>query len=148
MRYLLILFVFLVASCSLNHSGKSFDTYNITVESSVALKISSINNIIEKALDDGEEWPFSPLQITFKVLGNDQEIQKLNLIQEANLVENPDLVTSVIIRDGFLDDSVRGDWHQITFSKEANGSWRIIEIQRAHRCWREDSNIYRSDLCP
>lgn len=149
MRYLFA--IFLLTSCSLYF----FDQPEIsdkpslaTVESFDTIEVTEFNKIILKAIADGEFWPFSPALIAFKVLGGDKETRTFNLSQEANRVENPDIVISELIRDGFPDDSVRGDWHKLKLSKEPDNTWRIIYIHKASRCWRQDSDAYRSGPCP
>ena len=66
-----------------------------------------------------------------------------------NRVEGADSATVVMIRDGFQDDSVRGDWHEVVFERQPDGTWRIAEARVAYRCRRgENISVYQGDPCP
>jgi hypothetical protein len=55
----------------------------------------------------------------------------------------------VCIRDGFLDDSVRGDWHELDLRRLPDGTWRVNEARIAIRCWRtENTEVYQDKPCP
>jgi hypothetical protein len=151
MRYFFAIFILLLTSCSFNlfdEPGTTTKFFHSTIKSFDTIEVTELNKIIVKAIDSGENWPYSPALIAFNVLGGDKETRTLNFSQEANRLENPDIVISELIRDGFPDDSVRGDWHRLKFSKEPDNTWRIIYIQKASRCWRRDSIVYQSGPCP
>lgn len=41
-----------------------------------------------------------------------------------------------VLRDGLLDDSLRGERWDIALAKTSAGRWEIREVKRAWRCWR------------
>ncbi len=150
MRYVPVIFLVFISACTLHYPPRT-ETINqfsiATVESYEKIGTAEINNIIEQAIANGETWPHSPALIAFKTSGGDQEIRTYHLWQEANRAENPDIIESILIRDGFLDDSVRGDWHKFTFTKEPDNTWRVVKLQKAFRCWRQDPDLYRAGPC-
>jgi hypothetical protein len=77
----------------------------------------------------------APLAIALKIVGpfdgSTQHIVQLNEGSEA-----PSGSRITVMRDGLLDDSVRGERWDIRLEKAASGVWRIAEVKRAWRCWR------------
>lgn len=138
----------LVSACSMSLKHTANDLTDVPVESLKQIDIKPFNLKIEEAVADGKTWPFSPALTVFKLLDGDTETQMLSLTQKANRIEAPDQVVVVLIRDGFLDDSVRGDYYRFLFYPMLDRSWRLAEMHRAWRCWRIESDSYRSDLCP
>ena len=67
---------------------------------------------------------------------------------EFDNIESPTKATVTLVRDGFLDDAVRGDIHRILFHKAGDGTWKIVGLKKSQRCWRSNSDKYSSDLCP
>lgn len=151
MKYLIILFSTLIASCSHTTMVEPMETHRplpVKVKSYKTMDILILNNTIEQAIRDGKNWPLSPALVSFNVLGGDEESRVFNFSQQADSIENPSKVTSIQVRDGFPDDSERGDWHKMTLSKQPDNTWRIIEAQKAHGCWRGDANTYQAAPCP
>ena len=52
--------------------------------------------------------------------------------------DSPDGARFTVIRDGFGDDSVRGDAHRIELRRQADGSWQPVAAEVFRRCWRGD----------
>jgi len=150
-RYCSIFLLLLFVSCASHVFDPTSQTNQppvSAVESFETVATTKINKTIEEAVVRGELWPFSPALIAFKILGGDRETRTYAFTQEADRAENPDTVVSVLIRDGFLDDSVRGDWHELTLSTEPDNSWRISKLHKAFRCWRQDADFFHSGPCP
>jgi hypothetical protein len=54
-----------------------------------------------------------------------------------------------VLRDGFKDDSVRGDWTWIRLKRSQDGTWRVEEVRHANRCWRvKNTEVFSAELCP
>ncbi len=113
------------------------------------LNIEQLNAKIEKVLAENQQWPLSPLEITTNLFGGDQETAEVSIQEKKESGENPSNASIVYIRDGFLDDSVRGDWYEISFKRKADGSWRINSARAAYRCWRGGNvDTYQGEFCP
>jgi hypothetical protein len=51
--------------------------------------------------------------MTVDLLVADADTRSVWLAEQGNRGEVSDTTVVIVIRDGFLDDSVRGDWHRI-----------------------------------
>lgn len=119
------------------------------VESFQSVEITPLNQRVEAAVSAGESWPRSPLRMTLDLFGGDEETSSVRIDEQKNRGEGADTTTITLIRDGFMNDSVRGSWEQITFHRLPDGSWRIVEARRATRCWRgERLESYGAKPCP
>jgi hypothetical protein len=108
-----------------------------------------LNGRLEKAVLSDEGWPSSPLQSTLQLFGDDTDAQAVVVEEMKNRVEGADSATVEMIRDGFLDDSVRGDWHEVVFERQTDGTWRVAEARVAFRCRRgENTSVYQGEFCP
>lgn len=122
---------------------------DVVVESWATIEVDPINELIEEAVTSDARWPASPLEITVKLFGGDNDTRVLSLMEEKNRGEEADTTIVVLIRDGFLDDSVRGDWHRIVYERHVDRTWRVSEVRRAFRCWRgHHLDAFSSQLCP
>jgi hypothetical protein len=146
MKYLVILLL-LAVSCAQPPPRDSDDPIGVAVESWESVDVGSLNEAIEKAIATGDTRLFSPLLVTLDLLGGDAGTHALSLRQEFNRSEEPDSVRVVLARDGFLDDSVRGDWHELILYQMPDGTWRVAQARRAVRCRRPDTGDYRSGPC-
>ncbi|MBM3319929.1 MAG: hypothetical protein FJY73_04560 [Candidatus Eisenbacteria bacterium] len=119
------------------------------IESWETVDVGPMNERIDAAVSEGAEWPKSPLSATVQLLGGDVDTRILSLFEEKNRGEGADTTVVVIVRDGFLDDSVRGDWHRIVYARGADGMWRVAKTSRAFRCWRgHHLETFSSQWCP
>ena len=77
----------------------------------------------------------APLDIALKIVGafegTTQHIIQVNASSEA-----PSSSRLTVLRDGLMDDSVRGARWDITLEKTTAGVWHIQAVKRAWRCWR------------
>jgi hypothetical protein len=77
----------------------------------------------------------TPVEIALAVAGpfegSTQHVIQLNQGAEA-----PSASRVTVIRDGLLDDSVRGDRWEVALERTQAGGWTIKEVKRAWRCRR------------
>jgi len=84
------------------------------------------------------------LAVAGRFEGSAQHIIQVNAGSEA-----PAESRVTVIRDGLLDDSVRGERWDIKFQRTATGQWRISEVMRAWRCWRgPGADRFSATRCP
>lgn len=151
MKYLAVLLMGMLTACAahaLDSPTSAGLMLGIKVESAATLDASDFDAVIAKAAANGDAWPASPALVAYQILGGDAEARSFRLSCEANRAESPDQVVCVVVRDGFLDDAVQGDWHQLHLSKAPDQRWRIVKVLKASRCWRNDAKIYQSAQCP
>jgi hypothetical protein len=76
--------------------------------------------------------------------GSTQHIIQINEGSEA-----PSASRITVVRDGLLDDSVRGERWDIVLERTGAGHWRIAEVRRAWRCRRgAPTDRFATRLCP
>jgi hypothetical protein len=145
MKRLVILL--LIAGCAASQP-KPVDAPDVSIESWETIDVAQLNMQIEEGITAGAAWAMSPLGITIELLGGDADTRYLSVTEEKNRTEGADTTVVIMVRDGFLDDSVRGDWHRIVYRLEADRAWRVHRVKRAFRCWRgHHLETYSSKLC-
>jgi hypothetical protein len=147
MRWL-AMFLFLVAGCAAQQPQVT-QGLDVEVESWESVDIARLNARVGESVAAAETWAASPLRMTVELFGADVDTRVLWLTEKKNRGEGADTTVVTMVRDGFLDDSVRGDWHRIVYYRQADGTWRLHEMRRAFRCWRgRHLEAYSSQLCP
>lgn len=137
----------LLAACS-SPEVKLSDLLRNEPESWEVLDVGELNARIPEAVGAGDSCAYSPFRLMLHLVGG---FDGSSMVAEitSNGGECPDEMTIVWIRDGFLDDSVRGDWHEFKFTKLDDNTWRVTEARVAYRCWRLGNSMkYRAGLCP
>jgi hypothetical protein len=77
----------------------------------------------------------TPVEIALAVTGP-FEGRSQHIVQVNEGVEVPTGARVTVVRDGLLDDSLRGDRWDIRLERTQAGAWRIADVQRAWRCRR------------
>lgn len=147
MRYFVLGILFL-AACSASGGSLSEELRGAPASWAI-LDADSLNVSIEEAIAAGDSWPRSPILVTLYLVGGDDDIRSLVLEEVKNRAEGADLTKVVCIRDGLLDDSVRGDWHEFNLNRLADSTWRVSDARASYRCWRSDNtDEYQESPCP
>lgn len=120
---------------------------DIPVKSSEIVAASLYNNKIEQAVRNGEKWPLSPLKLVITLLNAEAETREISILKTADVGENAKHVVVTIIRDGFLDDSVRGDLHRFMLERKDDETWRVSDVRKSRRCWRPEIKYFHSGKC-
>jgi hypothetical protein len=90
----------------------------------------------------------TPLDIALAVAGP-FEGRTQHVIQVNEGAEAPTASRVTVLRDGLLDDSVRGERWDIALERTAEGVWRIKEVGRAWRCRRgAQTDSFAATRCP
>jgi hypothetical protein len=107
------------------------------VESYAIERADSLNERIAAATRAGERWTHDPVRVALEVSGESPEFARsLDLRYEGNAGERPDSAVVTLVADGYADDSVRGTWVRLRLARQGDDAWRVVEVQRAWRCWR------------
>jgi hypothetical protein len=110
---------------------------DLRVESYVVVPVDSLNARVSAAVGSGQEWPKDPFRLAVEVLHlSFVETRSIELRCEANRGEGADSVSVTVVEDGWLDDSARGMWQRLCLARQADGTWRVVELRQAWRCWR------------
>jgi hypothetical protein len=107
------------------------------------------NLLIDRAVAVEAAWPASPLRTVIEAFGDDRDQRSLRIEETKNSGEGATRAAFTVVRDGFLDDSVRGTWTEIELVRQADGTWRVAAARMAQRCWRApDPAAWTADPCP
>ena len=146
MRWLMI-GLLLVAGCAASRPEVS-NPLDVVVESWEQMDAAPLNARIDEAVKAGASWPESPFEITVELFGSDVDTRSVVLREEKNRAEAADTTVVVAVRDGFLDDSIRGYWEWVMYVRLPDRTWRVHEARRAYRCWRRHhTGTYSSHWC-
>jgi len=77
----------------------------------------------------------APIDIALNIVGEFSGSAQ-HIIQVNEGAEAPSASRLTVIRDGLLDDSIRGERWDIVLQRSAAGAWEIREVKRSWRCWR------------
>jgi hypothetical protein len=121
----------------------------LPVESFIQVDPSEFNETIIEAAIAGETWPGDQICVAVKFLGG-VEARFISITKVDNRGECADTSIVTVIQDGFLDDSMRGQWDMIFLYLNESSNWIIFESRRAWRCWRGVYQIesFGSSMCP
>ncbi len=117
------------------------------IKSWEAIDTNTLNGTIQKAYKKGLKWPIKPELYIFHLFEL-SDLKTTSYNYSADTIESPENISINLTRDGFLDDSVRGDIHHLELKKNKNGTWKVISLKRAMSCWRNKGLIYSSKVCP
>jgi len=113
--------------------------------------------VVEMKLIDPEEYRAASelaargsasLDIVLKIVG-EFEGSTQHIIQVNEGSEAPSASRITVLRDGLLDDSVRGVRWDIALDKTRTSVWSIKEVKRSWRCWRgKQLDRFATACCP
>ncbi|MCX4027363.1 SH3 domain-containing protein [Endozoicomonas sp. SM1973] len=90
---------------------------------------------ILKAEGQVSELNQSAVDFSLEIAGDFEEAKEQLIHQQNDSAESADKTTVTVIRDGFLDDSTRGERWDIKLMKQPTGKWQTHSVTVAHRCW-------------
>jgi len=137
------LFILLISSLFISNSLHASQD----IKSWEEVPVINFNRIIQKANESGEKWVYKPELYVFNLFDL-TALKKISYEFNVDNIENPKNINISIIRDGFLDDSVRGDIHRLKLKLNNKRTWEIISIKKTTSCWRNSPLIYSTEICP
>lgn len=144
---LVLLMVAVEAHGSGEPAGEVGRAASLEVPATEALDTESLNRSLQEALATGQIWPTEPFASAAMLTGF-SEAASLSIRGRWAGPEGTGPLTVVTVSDGFLDDSVRGEWRRYVFERGADGTWRIVTAERAWRCWRGVDDGFDIEPCP
>jgi len=115
------------------------------------VKVTSMQRVAEAQYADAQAVASrgaAPLDIALAIAGP-FEGSTQHVIQVNEGAEAPVAARVTVLRDGLLDDSVRGERWDIALARSADGAWKIKEVRRAWRCWRgPHTRTFAASRCP
>lgn len=106
-----------------------------------------LNTKIKQAYQSGQSWVNKPRLYIFNLFYFD-ELKGFSYDYSVDNTENPQNIIIRVERDGFLDDSLRGDLQHLELQKNKEGEWSILSLKKAHRCWRSEVRTFTTEACP
>lgn len=148
MLRLTLLLPLLLCSCATSYTQLRSNPLAYPVVSHWELDVSAGNTETAEAASLGEAWPGDPMLVAHRFLGKLWD-RSAAVSVETLAGETPTEIRITVFRDGFLDDAVAGDWHELTLELQSGGYWRITKAKQALRCRRgPGSEIYAAETCP
>lgn len=115
------------------------------------VKVTGMQRVAEAQYADASSLASrggTPLDIALAVAGPFEGATQ-HIIQVNEGAEAPTASRVTLLRDGLLDDSVRGERWEIALERSAEGAWRIKEVKRAWRCRRgAQTGSFVATRCP
>lgn len=140
-KTLLFLFLFSVLFLKVAHSA-SMPEQNVT--SWEILPIDKLSGIVSSAHENSRPWAKTPSLWASHLLDL-SELKAFRIEYVADTIEDNEGSIITVIRDGFLDDSVRGDIHIFRIEKK-NHKWLIVSVKKSTKCWKGDG-AYSNKPC-
>lgn len=111
-------------------AGSSATLVDLPVAGTVPVKPASYAAATKMAERRG-----TPVEVALAIAGP-FEGSTQHIIQVNEGSEAPTGARVTLLRDGLLDDSVRGERWEIAFARGPKGAWTIVEVKRAWLCRR------------
>lgn len=108
--------------------------YSVPVHGYETLNIQPFQQAFAQALTQQEAWTYDVVQIAVRFLGGAFEGQTQLITQQNTDIAGTERAIVTIIRDGYLDDQIRGERFRFIFDRQQN-IWQLQHVERAWRCW-------------
>jgi hypothetical protein len=115
------------------------------VRSTEARDAAAFNRRTAEEAAAGAAWTRDPLLVARAFTGSPGRSEAWHVDGRG---EFPSAYTVVAVFDGFSDDSVRGERHDIVLRREPDETWRIARARIGWRCWRgRGQRTYSAERC-
>lgn len=116
------------------------------ITSWAGIETAPLNAKIRRARAANESWTAAPHLYVFNLFET-TGLKNMAYQVSADRLEQPRRLDIRLVRDGFADDSVRGDVLEITLKSSSSDAWEIVSAKQAWRCWRSGAKTYSSKPC-
>lgn len=103
------------------------------------------------AREPNEPWQNQALAVALRYLKDTSGTRLTRITSQVPAGEDPEepsLVIITVVQDGFLDDSVRGEWNQLILKKDHKERWMLQSARKAFLCHRGSTQAFQKELCP
>jgi hypothetical protein len=128
--------------------GGSTQARGLEVRAAETVDVRPLNRSMEEALATGQIWPTEPFAAVAMLSEFSGEVVAMSITGQWAGPEGAGPLTLVTVSDGFLDDSVRGEWRRYVFEQRDDSTWHIVAAERAWRCWRGENHGFDIEPCP
>lgn len=128
----------LYVACQANKEGgteAAGELLRVPVKSQREKPFADFNRSAAEAAGRGEDWPQDPVLFARRFSGRHSE--RLGAWSMEGTGERPSRYRLVVISDGFLDDSVRGERLELLLVRGAGEFWQVAEARSSIRCWED-----------
>lgn len=116
------------------------------ITSWAGIETAPLNAKIRRARAANESWTAAPHLYVFNLFET-TGLKNMTYQVSTDRLEQPRRLDIRLVRDGFADDSVRGDVLEITLKSSSSDAWEIVSAKQAWRCWRSGAKTYSSKPC-
>ena len=120
-----------------------------------AMDTDEFNRRVAEGIRLGYDMPDNPFEVAESFAGPLEapfvSVVVLYPSLEVRPEEAPTEAVVTIVRDGYFDDSTRGDWHRLRIRRHEDGGWRLEEVLVAYRCYRglkTQLHGFTGEFCP
>ncbi len=143
MKYITVLIIVLsLVGCASNTERKRIYT-NYHVTSYVNINLSEVNSKLANIPDED----LSPYQLILRIMSIGSEQQEFTISQVYSNIEEKNESKITVVQEGYLDDSIRGEWNEFELKINKDNKWEVVKAKRAYLCWRQSSKEYQRRLC-
>jgi hypothetical protein len=128
----------LYVACKANKADRAetaSDLLRLPVSSQREKPFADFNRTAAEAASRGEDWPQDPVLFARRFSGRHSE--RIGAWSMEGTGERPSRYRLVVISDGFLDDSVRGERLEMLLVRSAGEYWQVGEARSSVRCWED-----------
>lgn len=104
-------------------------------QDSVTVDTSDLNLLIVTAVNKGEVWVKSPMQVAARIAGEFAEMRARKMYFDAPSGEGWEAFTLSVVNEGLMDDSVKSEKWVFELIRESTGVWKVSSAKKSWACW-------------
>jgi hypothetical protein len=109
--------------------------------------IGNFNKTIQMARENNEEWVSDPVMVSLLFTGAADSMTQ-TIERKYPSAESRSTATVTITNEKLMDDSISGVKYKVDLKKNENGTWNILSVGKAIKCWKGRGHAdYSSEPC-